>query len=100
MDRTEHLASGYGIFAGKNVEWATLKFTPQFAWWVSAQMWHPKQRSSIEKDASYILEIPYSDDRELVIEILKFGPDVKLLEPLALRARVNGLHKAAAAQYG
>lgn len=92
----EHLASGYGIFAGKNVEWATLKFTPQSARWVSAQIWHPKQRSRIEKDGTYVLEIPYSDDRELVMEIMKFGPDVEVLEPAALRRRVTDLHRQAA----
>src|SRR6266480_5622467 len=56
----EHLASGYGIFAGRNVQWATLKFTPQSARWVSAQIWHPKQRARVEKDSTYVLEIPYS----------------------------------------
>lgn len=55
----EHLASGYDIFAGRNVEWATLKFNPQSARWVSAQIWHPKQRAR-EKDGTYMLEIPYS----------------------------------------
>ena len=95
----EHLASGYGIFAGKNVEWATLKFTPQSARWVSAQIWHPKQRSRIEKDGAYVLEMPYSDDRELVMEILKFGPDVEVVEPAALRRRVTELHKQAAERH-
>jgi hypothetical protein len=45
----EHLASGYGIFAGRNVQWATLKFTPQSARWVSAQIWRPKQRARVER---------------------------------------------------
>ena len=84
----EHLASGYGIFAGRKVEWATLKFTAQTARWVSAQIWHPKQRARIEKDGSYVLEIPYADDRELIMEILRYGADVEVLNPAALRKRV------------
>ena len=95
----EHLASGYGIFAGRNVEWATLKFTPPSSRWVSAQIWHPKQRGRVEKDGSYILEIPYSDDRELVMEILKFGPDAEVIEPGALRRRVKELLKQASDRY-
>lgn len=95
----EHLASGYGIFAGRNVEWATLKFTPQCARWVSAQEWHPKQRTRVENDGSYFLEIPYSDHRELVMEILKFGPDVEVVGPAALRQRVKKLLEQASERY-
>jgi predicted DNA-binding transcriptional regulator YafY len=95
----EYLGSGYGIFAGRKVEWATLKFTPEAARWVSAQNWHPKQRSRVEKDGSYVLELPYAEDRELVMEILKFGADVEVLEPLALRERVADALKQAAERY-
>ena len=96
----EYLGSGYGIFAGRKVEWATLKFTPEAARWVSAQNWHPKQRARVEKDGAYILEIPYAEDRELVMEILKYGADVEVLEPPALRRRVAAALRAAAQRYG
>lgn len=98
-DLDEYLASGYGIFAGKNVEWATLKFTPESARWVSAQIWHPEQRSRIEKDGTYVLEIPYSDDRELVMEILRHGADVEVLEPAALRKRISETIRKVARRY-
>ena len=55
---------------------------------VSAQAWHPKQRARTEKDGSYVLEIPYANDRELLMEILKFGADVEVLAPASLRDRV------------
>ena len=96
----EHLGSGYGIFAGSKVEWASLRFSAEAARWVSAQNWHPNQRASVEKDGSYLLEIPYAEDRELVMEVLKFGPDVEVLGPQSLRARVKDLHKQAAQRYG
>jgi predicted DNA-binding transcriptional regulator YafY len=95
----EHLGSGYGIFAGRNVEWATLKFTPEAARWVSAQNWHPKQRSRVEKDGSYVLDVPYAEDRELVMEILKYGADVEVMAPDALRQRVTLALDQAAQQY-
>jgi predicted DNA-binding transcriptional regulator YafY len=95
----EYLGSGYGIFAGRDVEWATLKFTPEAARWVSAQNWHPKQRVRVEKDGSYILEVPYAEDRELVMEILRYGADVAVLAPTALRKRVADALKLAAARY-
>ena len=99
-DLDEHLASGYGIFAGRKVQWATLKFTPEAARWVSSQNWHPKQRARVEKDGSYFLEIPYAEDRELVMEVLKFGADMEVLAPPALRKRVAEGLKRAAGRYG
>jgi predicted DNA-binding transcriptional regulator YafY len=94
-----HLGSGYGIFAGRKVDWATLKFRPTAARWVSAQRWHPDERHRVEKDGSYVLEIPYAHDRELVMEIMKFGPEVEVLGPAALRKHVSDLHKEAARRY-
>src|SRR6185295_16503295 len=84
----EHLGSGYGIFAGREVQWARLRFTAQAARWVSAQSGHPRQRAEVEKDGSYVLEIPYANDRGLLREFLKYGPDVEVLAPANLRSRV------------
>jgi predicted DNA-binding transcriptional regulator YafY len=95
----EHLGSGYGIFAGRKVEWATLRFTPEAARWISARTWHPKQRSRTEKDGSYVLEVPYAEDRELVMEVLKFGADVEVVAPPALRATVKAELEKAARKY-
>jgi predicted DNA-binding transcriptional regulator YafY len=94
-----HLGSGYGIFAGREVEWAVLRFTPEAARWVAAQSWHPGQRARFEDGGSYVLEIPYANDRELVMEILKFGPDVEVLAPDALRQRVADSLRQAARRY-
>ncbi len=95
----EHFQSGYGIFAGKSVQWAKLRFSPARARWVSSEDWHPKQKGSFESDGSYLLEVPYADDRELLMDILKFGADVEVLAPSALRAKVRDKLKAAARRY-
>jgi predicted DNA-binding transcriptional regulator YafY len=95
----DHLGSGYGIFAGRDVQWATLRFTPEAARWVAAQIWHPKQRARFEADGSYVLEIPYANDRELLMEILKFGADVEVVAPADLRQRVAHALRNAVAQY-
>ena len=91
--------AGYGIFAGSKVEWAKLRFTPQAARWVSAQKWHPDQRTSVEKDGAYLLELPYAAAPELVMEILKFGADVEVLAPVSLRERVAQTLAQAASRY-
>ena len=95
----EHLGSGYGIFAGREVQWAVLRFTREAARWVAAQSWHPKQRTQMQKDGSYVLEVPYSHDRELLMEILKFGADVEVVAPDSLRRAVAEALKKAADRY-
>lgn len=83
------LENGYGIFAGSQVQWATLRFTPQRARWVAQEIWHPQQRSKIEEDGSYLLELPYSNDRELLMDILKHASSVQVLQPASLKKRVR-----------
>lgn len=34
------------------------------------------------------LRVPYADDRELIMDILKYGADCEVVEPKALRDRV------------
>jgi len=84
------LASGYGIFSGKDVRWATLRFTPERARYVSLEEWHPKQRVRWDKDGSYVLEVPYSSDKELAMDILRLAPDVEVVKPPSLRAEIQG----------
>ena len=55
-----------GIFGGSPKGWAKLRFTPERARWAAGERWHSKQRSETLADGSYVLEIPYSDERELV----------------------------------
>lgn len=94
------LAAGYGIFAGAQVQWATLLFTPERARWVAAEHWHPEQEGCFLDDGSYQLRLPYSNDPELVMDILKYGPDCEVVGPAGLREKVVGLLKAAVGRYG
>jgi predicted DNA-binding transcriptional regulator YafY len=95
----EVLASGYGIFSGRATAWAKLRFTPDRARWVAAEQWHPQQKGHIEPDGSYVLEVPYSDPRELTMDILRHGPEVEVLAPDALRQAVRQQLEAAVARY-
>ena len=92
-------AAGYGIFNGNNPTWATLRFTPERARWVSGENWHPQQESATEADGSYLLSIPYSDDRELIGDIMRFGSAVQVVSPPELRSKVQKGFLEAAAKY-
>jgi predicted DNA-binding transcriptional regulator YafY len=95
----EVLRAGYGIFAGEKVERAVLRFTPGRARWVASEVWHSQQVGRTEPDGSYVLEVPYSQEPELVMDILKYGQDVEVLSPPSLRRRVAEELAAAAARY-
>jgi len=80
-----HYGESYGIFAGRPTHTAHLRFTPQAARWVADEQWHPQQRGEVLSDGSYELRIPYSDPRELIMDILKYGPEVEVVGPKSLR---------------
>jgi len=94
-----HFASSYGIFAGKPKHTAVLRFTPQRARWVAEEQWHPQQQGRVLEDGGYELRIPYSDPRELTMDILKHGAEVEVLAPQALREEVASQLQRASEQY-
>ena len=96
----EHLATGYGIVRGGDVKWAKLRFSAERARWVRSEVWHPEQKAGSDAKGRYLLELPYRDDRELVLEIMKHGADVEVLAPDGLRAKVRDAHARAAALNG
>lgn len=89
----EELSEGYGIFSGKAVQWARLRVTNSAVRWVSKRVWHTNQKSSFETDRSLLLEIPYTDDRELMQDILAWLPEVEVLAPISLRTRLSAILK-------
>jgi predicted DNA-binding transcriptional regulator YafY len=95
----EHYASAYGIFAGKANKTATLLFSAERARWVADERWHPRQVGRFRIDGRYELRIPYRDDRELVMDILRHGAHVEVLAPTSLREAVRAQLVAALNQY-
>ena len=93
------LTSGYGIYAGADVSWATLRFTPWQGRWTSNEIWHPEQRSHYDAEGRYVLEVPYSATTELIMDVLKYGPEVEVLGPDSLRQEVTNRLSRASAQY-
>ncbi len=98
LDQT--LGNGYGIFSGKEVQWATLRFSPERARWVAEEQWHPAQKGEWDAQGHWVLQIPYSDDRELVMDILRHTPEVEVLAPAELRERVLERMRDGVARWG
>ena len=95
----ELMQSGYGIFSGREVTWATLRFAPERARWVSAEVWHPQQRGGFDDAGRWVLELPYNDPRELMMDVLKHGASVEVIAPEGLRAGVRAELVAAIGLY-
>jgi predicted DNA-binding transcriptional regulator YafY len=94
------LGAGYGIFGGDPAHTAVLRFTPARARWVARERWHPEQRGEFDAEGRYLLTLPYADATELVMDCLRFGPDVEVLEPPELRQAVRARLRQARAVYG
>ena len=93
------LGTGYGIFAGEHTKEAVLRFSAEAARWVARGKWHSRQEGEFNEDGSYTLTIPYADETELVMDIMRHGADVEVLAPDTLRQAVHRRLSVAAAQY-
>jgi predicted DNA-binding transcriptional regulator YafY len=82
------LGPGYGIFAQGALKLAKLRFTPHRARWVASEQWHPQQHGRFDAQGHYLLDIPYADYRELLMDILRYGAECEVLGPKALRDEV------------
>ncbi|MBL0030534.1 MAG: YafY family transcriptional regulator [Rhodanobacteraceae bacterium] len=85
VDLDGHLASSYGIFSGPPKAWATIRFSPKASRWVADERWHSKQEGRFLDDGRYELRVPYSNARELLMDVLRYGPDAEIVAPVPLR---------------
>jgi predicted DNA-binding transcriptional regulator YafY len=104
IDRDEdelqrHLASSYGIFSGPPKAWATIRFSPHASRWVADEHWHSQQQGSFLPDGRYELRVPYSNSKELLMDVLKYGPDAEVVSPLPLREEMKILLQLAIGSY-
>lgn len=89
------LEGGYGIFGGTPKDWAVLEFSAGRSQWFRHESWHPQQVGTLYVDGRYTLKVPYSDERELLGDIMRFGAEVKVLGPSSLQQQLsNELTKA------
>ena len=96
---TGHYDSAYGIFSGPANNIAVLKFTAEMSRWIAEEQWHPDQKGSFDGAGAWTLELPFSSARELVMDILRYGPEVEVVSPDFLRDAVAESARQAAALY-
>jgi len=77
------------FLSGKAEQIAVLEFSKDRANWVADERWHAEQRGEWLENGKYQLSIPFSDSRELVMDILKYGAEVTVIAPEFLRVSVQ-----------
>ncbi len=95
----ESLSSSFGIFAGAPRNWATIRFTEHAARWVADEHWHSSQQGRRLDDGSYELKLPYSNSRELLMDVLKYGPEAEIVAPVSLREEMRIMLQLAIGAY-
>ncbi len=82
------LKQSFGIFLGDTRYHAKILFTGTAAELVRQQYWHKKQKIQKTEDG-IILTLPISDDREIMMKVLQYGAQAKVIEPESLRTRIR-----------
>ena len=95
----EHLSGSYGIFSGAPKGWATILFNERAARWVADEHWHSQQQGRYLPDGRYELKVPYSNARELLMDVLHYGSDAEIAEPPSLREQARSLLQLALSNY-
>ena len=85
---SKHFDRSYGIFSGPPEHVAELRFTPEMARWVAEENWHPDQEGAFLQDGSWLLKVPFSGARELIMDVMRYGAEVEVLAPDFLRDAV------------
>lgn len=66
-----------------------MRFSAHAARWVADEHWHSQQQGAWLKDGRYELKLPYSNSKELLMDVLKYGPDAEVVAPLSLREEMK-----------
>jgi predicted DNA-binding transcriptional regulator YafY len=76
-----------------------LRFNRERARYIKKELWHPEQVSSEDEDGYLIIEFDFNQDPELVMDILKHGSHVEVLEPKTLKDKIIEEMKRSLALY-
>ena len=85
----EFIRENFGIFHGSEKHNVCLRFAKDIVPWIAEQSWHPDQKEEIDKEGRLCLSFPVADFREIKREILRYGAQVEVVSPAALREEVK-----------
>lgn len=98
-EMTAEFSSSYGIYSGSEAHIAHLRFSPAAARWVADEDWHPDQVGQYDAEGYFVLQVPYAEPTELLMDILRHGLHVEVLEPSELRKSITDVIHGMTALY-
>ncbi|PIE57429.1 MAG: hypothetical protein CSA33_08645 [Desulfobulbus propionicus] len=97
-DNAADITGVFGIFKGQVRTTVRIQFTANAAQTVQYQRWHPRQ--TIQKNSQgIILTLPVADEREIMMKILQFGRQARVLSPCSLKKKIAAEIAAMATLY-
>jgi predicted DNA-binding transcriptional regulator YafY len=81
----DYFGFAFGLYKSASRMTVTLRFTPEKTKRIAGQIWHREQEVIILPDGSMELSFPVTDFSEVVMEVLKHGSGVEVLQPEDLR---------------
>ncbi|AKJ65642.1 helix-turn-helix transcriptional regulator [Kiritimatiella glycovorans] len=78
----------FGIVGGEEPIRVRLLFEPKLAVYITERQWHPTQEFRTRRDGRVEMRLETTGRKELVRWVLSWMPDVKVLAPKSLRARI------------
>lgn len=93
------LQNTFGIYQNRSSFDVVLRFTPKRSLWVREEVWHEGQTEYFQEDGSLVRTIPVSHEAEIMMEVLKHGSQVQVLEPAWFREMVVKEIKTAIKNY-
>ncbi len=91
FDVHEHFERSFGIYKKEDADDLTdvrIRFNPKRALWAKGRIWHHQQKEAELPDGSLEVTFPVAHFAEVMMEILKYGSEVEVLEPPELRKLV------------
>jgi predicted DNA-binding transcriptional regulator YafY len=67
---------------------------------VADERWHSQQKGRFLPDGRYELQLPFGNARELLMDVLRYGPDAEVVSPVSLREEMKQLLTLALTGYG
>jgi predicted DNA-binding transcriptional regulator YafY len=90
---------GITYFDGDELCKIRLKVQKARAYYMLTKPWHPSQILDKETDTYMIFELELVLNKELEAQILEFGKDIEVLEPLSLRQNIYNILNEAISRY-
>lgn len=98
LDPRERFRNSFGIISsvsGSVPENVVLSFDPHQGKYVKTQKLHPSQKTLIDNETEFRIQLKVYIAFDLVKELLSYGRDLKVIEPLSLVNELKEAHRVA-----